>query len=117
MRTLRYAQQWIEHAWMDMGRHFDAAHVPVARFHELDADDMSFPFKNDAIESWFLSNGKFVADPSARILQVPFVAFSVNEDENTMSIQLNWASRCGYGFEIAFDDQGDVKDSKMLWIS
>ncbi|MEH6459621.1 hypothetical protein [Chitinimonas sp. JJ19] len=115
--TLSYAQHWIERAWSEMGQNFEANLVPVSRFDRLEVDDMAFPFKNVALESWCLKDGVLVKDPSAKIVRVPFIAFSVDDKENTMNIQVHWAGRCGYGFEIVFEEHGSVLNQKMRWIS
>ena len=117
MSALLHAQHWIERAWSEMGRDFEANLVPVSRFGQLEVDDMAFPFKNPALESWFLKNGALVTDPSAKIVRVPFIAFSIDDEKNTMNIQVSWASRCGYGFEVAFNERGEVINHKMRWVS
>jgi hypothetical protein len=117
MSTLTHAQHWIEQAWSEMGRDFDANLVPVSRFSKLEVDDMAFPFKNTALESWLLKDGTLVKDPNANIVRVPFIAFSIDEERNTMSIQVNWASLCGYGYEVAFNERGEVVNRKLRWMS
>jgi len=100
-----------------MGSKFGAHLVPVARFMNLEVDDFAYPFKNEAVEAWLLKDGILVEGLGAKVSRVPFIAFSVNHENNTMNIQVNWASRCGYGFEIAFDQNGDVLSQKMRWVS
>ena len=100
-----------------MGRDFGANLVPVSRFSQLTVDDMAFPFKHTALDSWFLKNGALVKDSNAKIIRVPFIAFSVDDEKNTMNIQVNWASRCGYGFEVAFNERGEVINQEMRWVS
>ena len=117
MSALLNAQNWIEAAWSETGRNFEANHVPVARFNQLEVDDLSFPFKNIAVESWYLNEGKLEVDSNAKIIRVPFIAFSVDEEKNSMDVQVNWAGRCGYGFKITFNDRGDMVDQKMRWVS
>jgi hypothetical protein len=117
MSAFTHARLWIEKAWFEMGRDFGASLVPVARFSALEVDDMAFPFRNEALETWFLTDGQLIANPTAKISRVPFIAFSICDARNTMSIQVNWAPRCGYGFEVAFDENGNVLAQKMRWVS
>jgi hypothetical protein len=117
MSALDHALRWIEQAWVEMGSKFDARLVPVARFMSLDVDDMAYPFKNEVLEAWFLKDGILVEDLGAKISRVPFIAFSIDDDNYSMNIQVYWASRCGYGFQITFEPNGEVLSQKMRWVS
>ena len=55
-------------------------------------------FKNGAIEDV----------PSINIERVPYIAFSFDEETGRMLVQTVWASLCGYGWDIVFNQSGEV---------
>lgn len=117
MTMLSHAHKWIEQAWKDMGRKFGASCLPVAQFSYLDVDDSSFPFKNQPISLWLMRDGKLEKDTRTKIVHVPYIAFSINEETREMNIQVQWAGLCGYGWELVFDRNGKVTNQEMCWIS
>ena len=116
MDTTSKALKWIETAWTEEGHKF-ADKVPVVRFQNLDVDDPRFSDSNRPMQSWILVGGKLQKDSSVVIAKIPYVTFSVDEQTSVMRVQLFWAGRCGYGFEITFNERGEVMDKKMCWIS
>lgn len=117
MNLLTYSHQWIERAWEEMGVSFGANHVPVIQYESLDVDDLSFPFKAEAIASWQLVDGKLSSHQAMKVARVPYVAFALVEPEGVLHIQVQWASRCGYGFKIHFSGEGSVLQQQMCWVS
>jgi hypothetical protein len=117
MALLRHAHCWIEDSWREVGSSFNANHVPVVQFEHLDVDDTSYSFKNEGVAAWLLVDGKLVVDRTARVTNVPFVAFSVNESLAMMNVQVQWAGRCGYGYELIFSAGGEVVEQRRRWIS
>jgi hypothetical protein len=117
MALLNHVAKWIENSWKEMGASFNADHVPVVQFATLDVDNVSYPFKNQGIASWFLEQGALVPSEEAKIERVPYIAFATVEEEQKLNVQVQWAGRCGYGFEISFGQSGEVLNQKMLWVS
>lgn len=101
-----------------MGQQFCKERIPAARYIELPVDDLAFPMKNKPSQTWMLDSGKLLPlSTEIAITKIPFIAFSIDENTNTLNIQVHWAPRCGYGFEIQFDQTGLVKSQKMRWVS
>jgi hypothetical protein len=117
MALLNHAAKWIENSWKEVGASFNANHVPVVQFEVLNVDDVSYPFKNSGVSSWFLEKGVLVPNEEAKISRVPYIAFAIVETEQKLNVQVQWAGRCGYGFEIKFGQDGEVSNQKMLWVS
>lgn len=117
MALLNHVAKWIENSWKEVGASFNADHVPVVQFSKLNVEDISYPFKNQGVASWFLEQGVLVPNEEAKIARVPYIAFAIVEAEEMLNVQVQWAGRCGYGFEINFGQSGEVSKQKMLWVS
>lgn len=117
MSLLFAAHEWIECAWREMGKNFGADDVQVGQFERFNTDDLSFPFKNSAIDSWRLLSGQLQASSAANITRVPYIAFCLDEPNSVVRIQVQWASRCGYGWDLSFGPSGEVVEQKMRWVS
>ena len=111
------ARRWIESSWHEEGSRFGADNIPVAQFDKLDVDDTSYPFKNQGTATWLLQQGALIPRPDVAIARLPYIAFALLEDKAQMLIQIQWAPRCGYGFEVSFDRAGDVVEQNMRWVS
>lgn len=81
-----------------MGASVDAHDVPVALFRLFDIDDLGHPFKTEPLATWSLVNGQLVPDLKVELHRVPYIAFCLSEEKLEMGIQVQWASRCGYGY-------------------
>ena len=108
---------WIEHAWREMGKELGAEDVPVGQYKKFDTDDLSFPFKNLPLDSWRLISGKLISDGAAKISRVPYIAFCLDEASSVVTIQVQWAPRCGYGWELTLGSADEVVKQKMCWVS
>ena len=117
MALLLHAKEWIERTWREMGSSFTAHDIPVAQFVLLNVDDLSFPFKNQPIETWRLAAGRLLNDPTTKLSRVPYVAFSLDEQNSKMHVQVQWAPRCGYGYIVIFGLSGQVANQDMRWVS
>ena len=117
MTLLAHTKRWIENSWREVGASFNANRVPVVQFENLNVDNLSYAFKNEGVVSWFLNEGTLELDGEAKIARVPYIAFSINEAQQRLHIQVQWAGRCGYGYEILFSESGEVVNQKMCWIS
>ncbi|WP_133155318.1 hypothetical protein [Kinneretia aquatilis] len=118
MSTFAFSENWIETSWREMGQQFCKEKIPAARYAKLAVDDLAFPIKNKPSQTWMLDSGKLLSSSTEiRITRIPFIAFSIDEDANTLNIQVHWAPRCGYGFEVQFDQSGLVISQKMRWVS
>lgn len=117
MALLPHAKEWIERAWREMGSSFAVNDIPVAQFDLLDVDNLSFPFKNQPIETWRLAAGGLLRDPTTKLSRVPYVAFSLDEQNCKMHVQVQWATRCGYGYIVTFGPSGQVVNQDMRWVS
>lgn len=111
------AREWIVTAWRENGSAFNANDLPVAQFPPFDIDDLAHPFKNQPLSTWRLVNGFLLADSMVKLERVPYIAFALNEAKLEMGIQVQWASRCGYGYTIRFSPFGEVIEQKMQWVS
>ena len=114
---LEHAKRWIEASWREVGSGFQTSEVPVVQFEQLDADDLAHPFKNTGQAFWVLNAGTLFEADELAIQRVPYIAFSLIPDESRMDIQVQWAPRCGYGFQIHFDAAGAVATQRMRWVS
>lgn len=117
MTLLSATQEWIECSWREMGKEFGADDVPVAQFNLFETDDLSFPFKNTKIASWRLLSGNLTPDLGAKITRVPYIAFCLDEPNSMVRIHVQWAPRCGYGWNLSFGPLGDVIKQDMRWVS
>lgn len=100
-----------------MGASFNANDLPVAQFPQFDVDDLSYPFKKKPLSTWRLLNGTLISDSAAKVQRVPYIAFCIDEAKAEMGIQVQWASRCGYGVTIRFSPSGEIAEQKMRWVS
>jgi hypothetical protein len=114
---LEHAKRWIEASWREMGSGFQTSQVPVVQFDQMDSDDIAHPFKNTGQAFWLLNAGTLRESDEIAIQRVPYVAFSLVPDECRMNVQVQWAPRCGYGFQIRFDEAGSVAQQHMRWVS
>ncbi|KQV81302.1 hypothetical protein ASC87_10285 [Rhizobacter sp. Root1221] len=64
-----------------------------------------------------LRQGALIPTLEVAITRVPYVAFALLEDKAQMHIQVLWAPRCGYGFEVSFGGVGEVLEQRMRWVS
>jgi hypothetical protein len=117
MALIDAAEVWITRAWREMGASADAHDVPVAQFRLFDIDDLGHPFKNVPLATWRLVSGQLVPDLNVELHRVPYIAFFLSEEKLEMGIQVQWASRCGYGYTIRFGSSGDPIEEKVRWIS
>lgn len=117
MALIDAAREWIAKAWREMGSCFNANDIPVAQFQPFDVDDLSHPFKTEPLVTWRLLNGELIPDFEAKLKRVPYIAFSLDEGRSEMGAQVQWAPRCGYGYEIRFSPSGEIEEQKMRWVS
>jgi len=117
MQLQSLASSWIEQAWLQTGKSFEAFAVPVARYVRFDVDDLAFPFRNSPLETWMLEDGILVAKANVRIARVPYVAFCLDDARKEMHVQVQWAPRCGYGYDVAFGEDGSKISENMRWVS
>jgi len=110
-------QAWIECSWQEMGRNFGADDLPVTQYEKFCTDDLSFPFKNVPIRSWRLVLGKLQLAKGEKISRVPYIAFCLDELDSAARVQVQWAPRCGYGWDLTFGPVGEVVAQKMRWVS
>lgn len=114
---IEHAIRWIEASWREEGSKFGAENIPVAQFDAMDVDDMSYPLRNQGSATWLLQRGALIPTVNVAIARVPYVAFALLEDKTQMHVHVQWAPRCGYGFEVSFDRGGEVLEQRMRWVS
>ncbi|KQV83327.1 hypothetical protein [Rhizobacter sp. Root1221] len=114
---LEHAKRWIEASWREVGSGFQTSQVPVVQFEQMDVDDLAHPFKNIGQAFWLLNAGTLCEAGEVSIQRVPYVAFSLVPDESRMNVQVHWAPRCGYGFQVHFDAAGELVQQHMRWVS
>jgi len=103
--------------YLEIGRTFDVKDVPVCQYESTDLDEIGFLSKNKPLRSWILKNGAIEDAPLTNIERVPYIAFTFEEEKGTMLIEIQWASRCGYGWDIVFNQNGEILSKSMRWIS